>query len=288
MSGKESGSIPDAKNQKHKLPEVEVTPSIDSNKRMTTPEAGFKEPRAKHGEVLIGHRVYGDVDIFSKPKNFNFNLRRDNEEKIRFKAVKFLIVMSFVPIGFLLYNAETKFREAGVKQVSTKRRIRLDQEHGIDREQMIEDYQKLDDFYRHSEKKEIEKYQRIGKTATDYYEQKQMRAENDEQKAQDQMGSENAMKALLLKKDKEKGIEVREIQGDGYTQTEISQKADSMDPRVGGTRIIFDTRLTDITQSNESDELTAYMKVKNDEKKKRENKNNDPEYQKKMLQQMMD
>ncbi len=38
-----------------------------------------------------------------------------------------------------------------------------------------------------------------------------MRAENDEQKAQDQMGSENAMKALLLKKDKEKGIEVREI-----------------------------------------------------------------------------
>ena len=84
--------------------------------------------------------MYGDVDIFSKPKNFNFNLRRENEEKTRFRAVKFLIVMSFVPIGFLLYNAENKFREAGVKQVSTKRRIRLDEEHGVDREQMIEDY----------------------------------------------------------------------------------------------------------------------------------------------------
>jgi len=39
-----------------------------------------------------------------------------------------------------------------------------------------------------------------------------------------------------------------------------------MDPRVGGTRIIFDTRLTDVTQSNKSDELTAYLKVKNEEK----------------------
>ena len=117
-----------------------MSPALDKESRKATPASGYKEPKAKKGEVCIGHRVYGDVDIFSKPKNFNFNLRRENEEKTRFRAVKFLIVMSFVPIGFLLYNAENKFREAGVKQVSTKRRIRLDEEHGVDREQMIEDY----------------------------------------------------------------------------------------------------------------------------------------------------
>jgi hypothetical protein len=44
-----------------------------------TPKAGFKIPKEKENEKCIGHRVYGDVNIFQKPKNFNFKLRRENE-----------------------------------------------------------------------------------------------------------------------------------------------------------------------------------------------------------------
>ena len=61
------------------------------------------------------------------------------------------------------------------------------------------------------------------------------------------------MRELLLKKDKERGLEIREIQGQGYTQTEFSQKADTLDPRIGGTKIIFDSRLGDVTKSAEDD-----------------------------------
>ena len=83
---------------------------------------------------------------------------------------------------------------------------------------MTEDFQKLDEFYRYSEKKELEKFQRIGRSATQFYEQQQMREELEQQKESEQaMGGEQAMKELLLKKDKERGLEVREIQGQGYT-----------------------------------------------------------------------
>ena len=41
---------------------------------------------------------------------------------------------------------------------------RLDEEHGIDREKMTQDFEQLDKLYRVSEKKEIEKFNRIGKT----------------------------------------------------------------------------------------------------------------------------
>ena len=71
-----------------------------------------------------------------------------------------------MPVAVLLYNAENRFRNAEVKQITAKRRRRLDQEFGVDREKMTEDYQKLDEFYRYSEKKELEKFQRIGRSAT--------------------------------------------------------------------------------------------------------------------------
>ena len=65
--------------------------------------------------MRIGHRVFGDTDIFSKPKNFNYNMRRDNEESSRFKFIKFVTIISLVPVAILLYNAENRFRNAGVK-----------------------------------------------------------------------------------------------------------------------------------------------------------------------------
>lgn len=72
--------------------------------------------------MRIGHRVYGDTDIFTKPKNFNFNLRRENEEQTRFRFIKFVTIISLVPVAFLLYNAENRFRNAEVKQITSKRR----------------------------------------------------------------------------------------------------------------------------------------------------------------------
>ena len=41
---------------------------------------------------------------------------------------------------------------------------------------------------------------------------------------------------------------IREIKGMDYSQVEISTKADSPDPRVGGTRIVFDSRLDESPQ----------------------------------------
>ena len=54
----------------------------------------------------------------------------------------------------------------------SKRRERLDQEHGVDRDQMTENFEKLDELFRVSEKKEIEKFNRIGKTTKEFYERK--------------------------------------------------------------------------------------------------------------------
>lgn len=93
------------------------------------------------------------------------------------------------------------------------------------------------------------------------------------------------MKALLLKKQTRDsdGMEVREIQGQGYTQTEFSQQVDTKDPRIGGTKIIFDSRLSDITKASETDQLRAFMKVKTDEKARNKPKMTDLEQQKQML-----
>jgi hypothetical protein len=151
----------------------ENPPSVSQGLK-PTPASGFKIPKLKDGETVIGRRVYGDTDIFSAPKNFNFELRRTNEEKTRFKFVKWMVVFSFIPIGYVLLNAEYTLRKTRVKELSSQRRERLDKEYGVDREKMTENFEKLDEIYRVSEKKEIEKYRRIGKTTQEYFDQKQM------------------------------------------------------------------------------------------------------------------
>jgi len=92
-------------------------------------------------------------------------MRRGNEESMRFNVVKFLVFLSFIPFAYLVLNAEATFKKTGVKQVSSRRRERLDKEHGIERNEMTEDFERLDNMYRISEKQEIEKYKRIGKTS---------------------------------------------------------------------------------------------------------------------------
>ena len=104
-------------------------------------------------------------------------MRRENEEKNKYRAVKLLILLSAIPIGKFLLNAEDNFKKTQVKQISSQRRERLDAEYGIDRDAMTEDFEKLDKFYRYSEKKEIEKFNRIGRTTREFYEQKAMEQE---------------------------------------------------------------------------------------------------------------
>ena len=70
-------------------------------------------------------------------------------------------------------NAENNFRNAQVKQLSAKRRERLDKEHGIDRDKWKESMKEMDDVYRITEKEEIMKFREVGKTAEDYYKQKE-------------------------------------------------------------------------------------------------------------------
>ena len=83
-----------------------------------------------------------------------------------------MIVASFIPIGYVLLNAEYTLRKTKVKERSSARRERLDEEFGVDREQMTQNFEKLDEIYRISEKKEIEKFNRIGKTTEEYFSQK--------------------------------------------------------------------------------------------------------------------
>jgi hypothetical protein len=116
-----------------------------------------------------------------------------------------------------------------------------------------------------------------------------MREELEQQKETERAtAGEEAMKELLLKKDQQTGLEVKEIKGQGYSQTEFSQKADTLDPRIGGTKIIFDSRLGDVTKTTEDDQLRAFMKIRADEKKKKEPRMSELDQQKLMLQRMME
>lgn len=64
-------------------------------------------------------------------------------------------------------------------------------------------------------------------------------------------------------------VSVKEIEGEGYSAVEISTRdTEVVDPRVGGTKIVFDSRLADVTKSSESTQLSAFMKVKAQEKEK--------------------
>lgn len=136
-----------------------------------TPKSGLKLPKLKEGETVVGFRPYGNTDILSKPKNFNFRLQEEINEKRKFKLVIALVVLSMIPFLIFLKNAEANFRKAGVKELHSKRRKRLDEEHGVDRDRMREDFEELDKMYRVTEKEEIGKYKQIGKSAQEYYAQ---------------------------------------------------------------------------------------------------------------------
>lgn len=62
--------------------------------------------------------MHGNIDLFSAPKNFNFELRRRNEEKAKFKIVQIMVFLSFFPIIYKVMNAQENFKKAGVKEIA--------------------------------------------------------------------------------------------------------------------------------------------------------------------------
>jgi hypothetical protein len=95
-----------------------------------------------------------------------------------------------------------------------------------------------------------------------------MLKELEDQKAADGISSKSGissadqMKERLLNRQSSKEMEVREISGEGFSQTEFSQNADTPDPRIGGSKIIFDSRLSDVTKNSETSDIDAFINVK--------------------------
>lgn len=131
---------------------------------------------------------------------------------------------------------------------------------------MTEDFDKLNKIYRVSEKVEIEKYNRLGKSSKEYMAMKEMKQESDDQKDLEQVKPKMSAAEYFKQKKTNEGLQIKEVQGEGYSQLEVGYNADSPDPRVGGTKIVFDSRFDEITKQAETSKITAFMKVKAEEK----------------------
>jgi len=46
------------------------------------------------------------------------------------------VLLSFIPFGIFILNAEGNFRRANIKGLTSKRRERLDKEHGVNRQEL--------------------------------------------------------------------------------------------------------------------------------------------------------
>ena len=96
-------------------------------------------------------------------------MQLERNEKTKYYTVALLVFISFIPFAIFIRNAEGNFRKSDIKKIAEKRRRKLDEEHGVDRDAMTAQYEKLDQMYRISEKEEIRKYLEIGKTPKQYY-----------------------------------------------------------------------------------------------------------------------
>ena len=130
-----------------------VTPVKPLNPK-ATPAAGFKV-RAKRGQELISFRPKGHSKLTGGTINYNFELERQNNEKTKVRFVIGCVILSAIPFGLFVKNAEENFRKTDIKKAAERRRIRLDKEHGIDRDLHRSTFKKLDEIYRVSEKEEI-------------------------------------------------------------------------------------------------------------------------------------
>lgn len=54
----------------------EPTPQSTQPGLKATPKSGFKMPKLKEGQTIVGFRPHGNTDILSPTKNFNFEMQR--------------------------------------------------------------------------------------------------------------------------------------------------------------------------------------------------------------------
>lgn len=78
-----------------------------------------------------------------------------------------------LPLFYKIRNSEQNFKDAELKKLAEKRRARLDKEHGVEREELTQNYEQLDKIYRVSEKEEIQKVVETGQSPKKYLELKE-------------------------------------------------------------------------------------------------------------------
>lgn len=165
-----------------------------------------------------------------------------------------LVLASFVPIALFIKNAEGNFKKAEVKKIASRRRQRLDAEHGVNREQMEGDFNKLDEMFRVSEKEEIKKYLELGKTPAQYYEEQAARGvprPGVTIKSLDGTKDKSieSVRETLMSMEEDDGVNISVIKGrsktgESYEQVKVSASNGAVpDPRIAGAQIFFDSRL---------------------------------------------
>jgi hypothetical protein len=169
-------------------------------------------PKLKKGVEIVGFRPHGNTNIFEKTQNYNFEMARQNNESRKNFTVGFIVLLSMIPIALFISNAEGNFRKAQVKQIASKRRDRLDREHGIDRKALQDDYRALDEEYRLTEKEEIKKYSELGKTPQQYYDDRKAFGKDRDptNSIVEAKPSMDTLRETLMKKESN-GMEVRYI-----------------------------------------------------------------------------
>lgn len=60
----------------------------------------------------MAFRPHGNTDILSPTQNYNFEMKRQNNEKLKNRTIIVLVLLSFIPFGIFVKNAEGNFRKA--------------------------------------------------------------------------------------------------------------------------------------------------------------------------------
>jgi hypothetical protein len=130
-----------------------------SIRKGNAPNLGFRNPE----ETLFDNsaRMQG-------PSERLFMIDKLRVSEIQQRNWMFLaMTLTLIPIFYMFFNSHEILRKYQVKSISKKRRERLDEEHGIDRNKYDENMQKVDFVYRLTEKEEIEKMRQLGKNPRD-------------------------------------------------------------------------------------------------------------------------
>ncbi len=85
-------------------------------------KSGYKMPRVKQGETIVAFRPSGHTRLTSPTVNYNFNMARDDHLKFKTKVIIGIVLLSFVPFGMFMMNAEGNFRKSEIKKIAEKRR----------------------------------------------------------------------------------------------------------------------------------------------------------------------